>query len=88
MVTIADRSKLFAARLGEEDENQGEEAPKASKFGITVRGITPDLADRLNIPAGKGRGGAGREAGIVCRGSWSESRRRDSGSEQAARQQS
>src|SRR5208337_3253385 len=28
-VTIADRSKLFASRLGEEDENQNEEAPKA-----------------------------------------------------------
>jgi len=53
-VTIADRSKLFASRLGEEDENQNEETPKASKFGITVRSITPDLADRLNIPAGKG----------------------------------
>src|ERR1700675_4752597 len=53
-VTIADRSKLFASRLGEEDENQSEEAPKASKFGITVRGITSDLADRLSIPAGKG----------------------------------
>jgi serine protease Do len=53
-VTIADRSKLFAARLGEEDENQGEEEPKASKFGITVRAITGDLADRLNITAGKG----------------------------------
>ena len=26
-VTIADRSKLFASRLGEEDENQSEEAP-------------------------------------------------------------
>jgi serine protease Do len=53
-VTIADRSKLFAARLGEEDENQSEEAPKASKFGVTVRSITPDLADRLSIAAGKG----------------------------------
>jgi serine protease Do len=53
-VTIADRGKLFASRLGEEDENQGEEAPKASKFGVTVRNITPDLADRLSIPAGKG----------------------------------
>ena len=53
-VTIADRSKLFAARLGEEDESQSEEAPKASKFGITVRSITPDLADRLGINAGKG----------------------------------
>ena len=53
-VTIADRSKLFASRLGDDEENQSEEAPKASKFGITVRAITPDLADRLNIPAGKG----------------------------------
>lgn len=53
-VTIADRSKLFASRLGEEDENQGEEAPQASKFGVTVRSITPDLADRLSITAGKG----------------------------------
>src|SRR5271157_6071670 len=53
-VTIADRSKLFASRLGEEDDNQGEEAPKPSKFGVTVRSITPDLADRLSIPAGKG----------------------------------
>lgn len=53
-VTIADRSKLFASRLGEEDENQNEETPKASKFGVTVRNITPDLADRLSIAAGKG----------------------------------
>jgi len=53
-VTIADRSKLFAARLGEEDENQSEEAPKASKFGITVRSISPDMADRLGLAAGKG----------------------------------
>ena len=53
-VTIADRSKLFASRLGEEDENQSAEEPKASKFGITVRAITSDLADRLNIPVGKG----------------------------------
>jgi len=53
-VTIADRSKLFASRLGEEEENQNEETPKASKFGITVHNITPDLADRLGIGAGKG----------------------------------
>ena len=53
-VTIADRSKLFASRLGEEDENQGGEEPKASKFGMTVSNVTPDLADHFNIPAGKG----------------------------------
>ncbi len=32
----------------------GRKLPKASKFGITVRAITPDLADRLGIPSGKG----------------------------------
>jgi serine protease Do len=53
-VTIADRAKLFASRLGEEEENQNEETPKASKFGVTVRNITPDLADRLGIAAGRG----------------------------------
>ena len=53
-VTIADRSKLFAARLGEEEEGPGGEEPKASKFGVTVRNVTPDLADRLGISVGKG----------------------------------
>jgi len=53
-VTIADRSKLFAARLGEDEGGNDEEQPKASKFGLTVRPLTNDLADRLDIPAGKG----------------------------------
>ncbi|PYX76428.1 MAG: peptidase S1 [Acidobacteria bacterium] len=53
-VTIADRSKLFAARLGEDQENDDENVPKPSKFGITVRKVTPEMADRLDIPAGKG----------------------------------
>ena len=53
-VTIADRSKLFAARLGEDEEGQGSEEPKPTKTGLTVRAITPDLADRLNIAAGRG----------------------------------
>ena len=53
-VTIADRSKLFAARLGEDEEGQNAEEPKPSKTGLTVRNITPELADRLNVPAGKG----------------------------------
>ena len=53
-VTIADRSKLFASRLGDEEESQGEEEPKASKLGVSVRAVTGDLADRLGIPAGKG----------------------------------
>jgi serine protease Do len=53
-VTIADRSKLFASRLGDDQENAPEEEPKASKFGVTVRNVSPDLADRLGISAGKG----------------------------------
>ena len=53
-VTIADRSKLFAARLGEDQGNEDENTPKPSKFGVTVRKVTPEMADRLDMPAGKG----------------------------------
>jgi serine protease Do len=53
-VTIADRSKLFAARLGEDQQENDEQAPKESKLGLTVRPLTPDIADRLDVPAGKG----------------------------------
>jgi serine protease Do len=53
-VTIADRAKLFAARLGEDQGNDDENTPKPSKFGVTVRKVTPEMADRLDIPAGKG----------------------------------
>jgi serine protease Do len=53
-VTIGDRAKLYAARLGD-DEDQGEEAePTPSKLGVTVKAITPDIADRLGATAGKG----------------------------------
>jgi serine protease Do len=53
-VTIADRAKLFAARLGDDQDNGDESAPKQSKFGVTVRKVTPEMADRLDMPAGKG----------------------------------
>jgi serine protease Do len=53
-VTIADRSKLFAARLNDDEGGNDESSPKQSKFGITVRKLTPEIADRLDIPAGKG----------------------------------
>jgi serine protease Do len=53
-VTIADRAKLFASRLGEDQEDNDESAPKQSKFGVTVRKLTPEMADRLDVPAGKG----------------------------------
>ncbi|HVI10609.1 MAG TPA: Do family serine endopeptidase [Candidatus Binatia bacterium] len=53
-VTIADRAKLFATRLNEDENNNDEGTPKQSKFGVTVRKLTPEMADRLNVPAGKG----------------------------------
>ena len=53
-VTVGDRAKLFAARLGEEDEGNEETAPKESKLGVSVRAVTNDIADRLDIAAGKG----------------------------------
>ncbi len=53
-VTIADRAKLFAARLGDSQDGDDESAPKQSKFGVTVRKVTPEMADRLDMPAGKG----------------------------------
>ena len=53
-VTVADRAKLFAARLSEDDSGGDESAPKQSKFGVTVRKLTPEMADRLDIPSGKG----------------------------------
>ncbi len=52
-VTIADRAKLFATRLGEE-ESESESGPKESKLGLTVQGLTAEMADRLDVPAGKG----------------------------------
>ena len=51
---VADRAKLFASRLGDVEEGSDESAPKQSKFGVTVRALTPELADRLNVPSDKG----------------------------------
>jgi serine protease Do len=53
-VTVADRAKLFAARLGEDRGTGDESTPKQSKFGVTVRKLTPEMAERLDMPAGKG----------------------------------
>jgi serine protease Do len=52
-VTIADRAKLFGRELGEEEEND-ESSPKPSKFGVTVRKVTPEMAERLDLPVDKG----------------------------------
>ncbi|MBZ5704957.1 MAG: Do family serine endopeptidase [Acidobacteriia bacterium] len=49
-VTVADRAKLFAARLGQEEEGNDEAQPKESKLGLNVRSLTQDMADRLDVP--------------------------------------
>ena len=56
-VTIADRSKLYAARLGGGGNDLGEGGegkPVESKFGVTVKNITPDIASQLKLPNTKG----------------------------------
>ena len=53
-ITVADRAKLFAARLGGDDDNSEAEGPKESKLGLTVRAITSEMAGKLDIPEGKG----------------------------------
>jgi serine protease Do len=53
-VTIADRSKLFASRLGDQEEGAEQAKPLDSKFGVTVRGITPEMAERYKLPSSKG----------------------------------
>ena len=53
-ITVADRAKLFASRLGEEEEGNEDNTPKESKLGLSIRALTQDMADRLDVPAGKG----------------------------------
>lgn len=53
-VTVADRAKLFASRLSDDESGNDESTPKQDKFGITVRKLTPEMADRLDMPSGKG----------------------------------
>jgi serine protease Do len=49
-VTVADRAKLFAARLGQEEEGSDDTQPKESKLGLSVRALSQDMADRLDVP--------------------------------------
>lgn len=49
-VTVADRAKLFAARLGQEEEGNDETQPQEGKLGLNVRALTQDMADRLDVP--------------------------------------
>src|SRR4051812_17096070 len=44
-VTVADRAKLYGNTTANEEEPENEEQPAAGKLGISVRAITPDIAD-------------------------------------------
>jgi serine protease Do len=49
-VTVADRAKLYG-NTQEAQENAPDNQPQGeSKLGMTVRGITPDQAERWNVP--------------------------------------
>jgi serine protease Do len=54
-VAVADRAKIFAGRVGNPaDEPEEEQTPKESKFGVSVRALTPEQAERVNVPNNKG----------------------------------
>ncbi|HEY4960169.1 MAG TPA: PDZ domain-containing protein, partial [Terriglobales bacterium] len=53
-VTVADRQKLFATRLGEDDDSGEQAKPQESKLGVTVKDITPEIAERMKLPNSKG----------------------------------
>jgi serine protease Do len=53
-VTVGSRSKLFGSRLGLEDEGGEQAQPQESKLGVTVDTITPDIAQKLELPSSKG----------------------------------
>lgn len=53
-VTIGSRTKLFGSRLGLEDEGGEQAEPQESKLGVTVDTLTPDIAQKLDLPNNKG----------------------------------
>ena len=50
MALVVPAEKEMLDKLKKIDESQ----PKESKFGLTVRSLTNDLAEKLDVPAGKG----------------------------------
>jgi serine protease Do len=54
-VEIGDRSRVFADRLGgNEEEESDEPAGTDVKFGVSIQNLTPELAGRLGISETKG----------------------------------
>ncbi|HZI55292.1 MAG TPA: trypsin-like peptidase domain-containing protein [Verrucomicrobiae bacterium] len=54
-VVVADRAKLFADRTDQGDDSTPEEnEPVPTKLGITVKAVSPEMAERVGVPEGKG----------------------------------
>jgi serine protease Do len=53
-VVVADRAKLFNDRTDQPDDTPAESEPVPTKLGITVKAVTPEMAERMGTPEGKG----------------------------------
>ena len=53
-VVVADRAKLFNDRSEQSDDAPAESEPAPTKLGITVKAVTPEMAERMGTPEGKG----------------------------------
>jgi serine protease Do len=55
-VTVADRAKLFADRTDQagDDTPEADDQPKPTKLGVTVKAVSPEMAERMGTPEGKG----------------------------------
>jgi serine protease Do len=51
---VADRAKLFNDRTEQADDAPAESEPVPTKLGITVKAVTPEMAERMGSPEGKG----------------------------------
>src|SRR5438270_5103251 len=56
-VTVADRAKLFADRDRTDqgsDDTPEDKQPQPTKLGLTVKAVSPDMAERMGTAEGKG----------------------------------
>src|SRR5262249_57721323 len=54
-VVSAARHKLSAARNEPaSDDTPGDSQPKPTKLGVTVKAVSPEMAERMGTPEGKG----------------------------------
>jgi serine protease Do len=55
-VMVADRAKLFADRTADQgnDDTPDDNQPQPTKLGVTVKPVSPEMAERFGTPEGKG----------------------------------